>query len=125
MSGARPDVLVIGAGGTGAVVAKEAAEAGLDVVVLEAGPWHDPQKHFSGLEWEMLNPFDAVFRWGPLDRTKPAWPRERDGMALLFQTPGVGGNTLHYGANCPRAYIDAIEHDWPVRYRDLLPYFQR
>jgi len=118
-----PDVLIVGAGGTGAVIAKELAEAGLGVVVLEAGPWHDPQKEFTGLEWDMFNPFDSLFRWGPLDRKLPPWPRLRDGIGLLFQTPGVGGNTLHYGANCPRAYIDAIEKDWPFHYRDLVPYY--
>src|SRR5690348_667305 len=73
-----PDVLIIGAGGTGAVMAKELAEAGLGVVVLEAGPWHDPQREFTGLEWDMFNPFDSLFRWGPLDRTKAPWPRVRD-----------------------------------------------
>src|SRR5258708_1984595 len=67
----EPDVLVIGAGGTGAVVAKECAEAGLGVLVLEAGPWHDPQREFTALEWDMFNPFDSLFRWGPRDRTKP------------------------------------------------------
>src|SRR6267154_1415153 len=74
-----PDVLIVGAGGTGAVMAKELAEAGLGVVVMEAGPWHDPQREFTGLEWDMFNPFDSLFRWGPLDRTKAPWPRVRDG----------------------------------------------
>jgi len=120
-----PDVLIVGAGGTGAVMAKELAEAGLGVVVLEAGPWHDPQREFTGLEWDMFNPFDSLFRWGPQDRTKAPWPRVRAGIGVLFQTPGVGGNTLHYGANCPRAYIDSIETDWPFRYRDLVPYYYK
>jgi choline dehydrogenase-like flavoprotein len=120
-----PDVLIVGAGGTGAVMAKELAEAGLGVVVLEAGPWHDPQREFNGLEWDMFNPFDSLFRWGPLDRTKGPWPRVRDGIGLLFQTPGVGGNTLHYGANHPRAYINSIEADWPFSYRDLVPYYYK
>lgn len=120
------DVVVIGAGGTGAVVAKELSEAGLSVVVLEAGPWHSPQKDFTGLEWDMFNPFDSVFRWGPLDRAKQPWPRIREGnLGLLFQTPGVGGNTLHFGANSPRAYMDAIEKDWPLTYRDLVPYYYK
>jgi len=120
-----PDVLVVGAGGTGAVVAKELAEAGLGVVVLEAGPWHEPQKEFTGLEWDMLNPFDSVLRWGPPDRNLPPWPRERDGVAWLFQTAGVGGNTLHFGGNCPRAYPAAIDDGWPFPYKELVPYYYK
>jgi choline dehydrogenase-like flavoprotein len=34
------DVIVIGSGGGGAVAAKELGEAGLNVLVLEAGPWY-------------------------------------------------------------------------------------
>lgn len=128
MSGRRtptniPDAIVVGAGGTGAVVAKELAEAGLGVVVLEAGPWHDPQRDFTGLEWDMFNPFDSLFRWGPMDRSLPPWPRARDGIGLLFQTPGVGGNTLHYGGNPPRAYPQAIDGWWPFRYDELIPHY--
>ena len=120
-----PDVLVVGCGGGGAVIAKELAEAGLGVVALEAGPWHDPQRDFTGLEWDMLNPIDAVFRWGPADRTKPPWPRKRDGIPLAIQTAGVGGNTLHFGANCPRGYPGPMELDWPMGYAGLIPYFEK
>lgn len=120
----EPDVLIVGAGGTGAVVAKECAEAGLGVLVLETGPWHDPQRDFTGLEWDMFNPFDSQFRWGPRDRTQRPWPRVRDGMGAMFQTPGVGGNTLHYGANCPRAYPDSFA-EWPLSYDELIPYYER
>lgn len=124
MAGTRiPDVLIVGAGGTGAVVAKECAEAGLGVVVLEAGGWHDPQRDFNGLEWDMLNPLDGVLRWGPRDRTEPPWPREREGISWLPQTAGVGGNTLHFGGNSPRAYVDAIDHGWPFPYEDLIEHY--
>ncbi|HET7503954.1 MAG TPA: FAD-dependent oxidoreductase [Kofleriaceae bacterium] len=34
------DVIVVGAGGGGPVVAKELAQRGLDVLLLEAGPRH-------------------------------------------------------------------------------------
>ncbi|HEX9775745.1 MAG TPA: GMC family oxidoreductase [Actinomycetota bacterium] len=121
----RPDVIVIGAGGTGAVVAKELAETGLYVLVLEAGRWHDPGRDFTGLEWDMLNPFDGLLRWGPSDRSKRAWPRVRDGIGLLFQTAGVGGNTLHFGGNCPRAYPASVDDAWPIRYGELVPYYRR
>ncbi len=36
----EPEVVVIGAGGGGAVIAKELGELGIDVLVLEAGPWY-------------------------------------------------------------------------------------
>ena len=39
-----PDVLLIGAGPTGAVAAKRFAEAGMSVVVLEQGDWPDYSK---------------------------------------------------------------------------------
>ncbi|MGH2727966.1 MAG: GMC family oxidoreductase, partial [Actinomycetota bacterium] len=120
-----PDVLVVGCGGGGAVVAKELAEVGLGVCALEAGPWHDPQRDFTGLEWDMLNPIDAVFRWGPADRSKPPWPRRRDGIPLLISTAGVGGNTLHFGANCPRGYPGPIELDWPFGYGEMIPYYEK
>ena len=39
-----PDVLIVGAGPTGAVAAKRFVEAGMRVVVLEQGDWPDYSK---------------------------------------------------------------------------------
>lgn len=39
-----PDVIVIGAGGGGPVIAKELGELGIRVFVLEAGPWYGNRK---------------------------------------------------------------------------------
>ncbi len=38
------DVIIIGAGGGGPVVAKELGELGVKVLVLEAGPWYGNKK---------------------------------------------------------------------------------
>jgi choline dehydrogenase-like flavoprotein len=120
-----PDVIVVGCGAGGAVVAKELAEAGLGVVVLEAGPWHDPAADFNGLEWDMTNGIDSVLRWGPADRTLPPWPRVREGLSSTPQAAGVGGTTLLSGCNCPRAYSDAVDREWPFPYAELVPYYRR
>ena len=47
------DILIVGAGAAGGVLAKELSEAGLSVVVLDAGPWRDPQKNFASDELSM------------------------------------------------------------------------
>ena len=41
------DVVVIGSGAAGAVIAAELAEAGQDVVVLEEGPHVSPERYSS------------------------------------------------------------------------------
>ena len=43
-----PDILIVGAGPTGAVAAKRFAQAGLKVVVLEQGDWPDYSKARAG-----------------------------------------------------------------------------
>src|SRR5579864_6270270 len=45
------DVCIIGSGAAGGTAAKVLAEAGLELVMLEAGPLLDPAKHFSEHRW--------------------------------------------------------------------------
>ena len=132
------DVIVIGAGGGGPVVAKELAARGLDVLLLEGGARHlDPESEWSHLENDANNPVTGYLRVGPGDRTQPAWLREIPQSSFLWQVAGVGGTTLHYYGNCPRALpgvfhgydgADAAHydraHEFPFGYRDLIPYYE-
>src|SRR5919202_6358705 len=134
-----PDVIVIGAGGGGPVVAKELAARGLDVLVLEAGArFARPAKEWTHLEDDANNPVTGFFRVGPSDRSKPAWIRELPQNSFLWQVAGVGGTTLHYYGNCPRAHPGVFhgykgrdaaaydrEHEFPFRYRDLIAHYER
>jgi choline dehydrogenase-like flavoprotein len=132
------DVIVIGAGGGGPVVAKELAARGLDVLVLEAGPrFAHPESEWTHFENDANNPLTGFLRFGPADRSKPAWFREWPQNSFLWQVAGVGGTTLHYYGNCPRAEPGVFNdydkpdagaydtgHRFPFGYRELIPYYE-
>ncbi|WP_119728594.1 GMC family oxidoreductase N-terminal domain-containing protein [Thermomonospora amylolytica] len=132
------DVIVVGAGGGGPVVAKELAAFGLDVLLLEAGPHYtDPRASWTHYENDANNPLTGFLRFGPSDRDKPAWLREEPQNSYVLQLAGVGGTTQHYYGNSPRAYRglfagydgpdkDAYdtEHAFPFPYEELVPYYE-
>ena len=114
------DVIVVGAGAGGPVVAKELAARGLDVLLLEAGPaWGNPEREWSHDEYTANNPATGIFRFGPGDRAQAPWARDLPQNCFVWQTAGVGGSTLHYFANSPRALPEALPD-----YRDLIPYYE-
>ena len=103
----RADVCVIGSGAGGAVVAKELAEAGLSVIILEAGENHDPST-FNSYEPEMLR---RLFWDSGLRGT-------RDNAIVISQGKGVGGSTVHnlcYAVRPPQAllYRWQVPEIWP------------
>ncbi len=130
----RPDVLVIGAGASGAVVSRHLAESGFSVTCLEQGDWVNASD-FPGdkPEWELL----MSQRWhhDPNIRARPAdYPVEVSDAQILPQMfAGVGGSTLHFGGHFPRLLpsdfrvrsLDGVADDWPISYQDLLPYYER
>ena len=98
------DVIVIGSGGGGPVVAKELAARGLDVLVVEAGPrFADPESEWTHFEDDANNPVTGFLRQGPGDRSRTPWLRDLPQNSYVWQVAGVGGTTLHYFGNSPRA----------------------
>ncbi|NQX69607.1 GMC family oxidoreductase [Paenibacillus alba] len=119
------DILIVGAGAAGGVLAKELSEAGLSIVVLEAGPWRDPQKDFASdelsmkdLAWEDTRIIEGT---GAMDMS--AYPSGR----------GVGGGTQRFTGVFLRFHesdfkmksIDGVGEDWPIHYKDLEPYYTK
>ena len=145
------DVIIIGAGGGGAVVAKELGEKGIKVLLLESGPWYgnikwpNPnaeqgadssssyedlsieilRKNFTDLEDDMNDPISGKFRWGPANRERAPWPRNIAMGGYTWQNSGIGGSTLHYFGNCPRAYPQSVDNEWPISYQELIPYYEK
>ena len=120
------DVCIVGCGAAGSVLAKELAEAGWRVVVLEAGDWVTTDDDVRQDELEMLGKFD----WD--DRR---WTDGGDGLEMghVRDGKGVGGGTLHYGGVALRLWPEDFERrtrdgvgaDWPISYADLEPHYDR
>jgi choline dehydrogenase-like flavoprotein len=120
------DVCIVGCGAGGSVLAKELAEAGWTVVVLEAGDWLSTDDDLRQDEVEMLGKFD----WD--DRR---WLRGQEQLELGHRRDGrgVGGGTLHFGGVALRLWPedfarrtrDGVAADWPISYEELAPYYER
>src|SRR5207237_4012978 len=107
------------------------------VLLLEEGPrFGHPETDWTHFESDANNPTSGYLRFGPADRSKPAWVRELAQSSLFVQLSGVGGTTNHYQGNSPRAvpgvFLDYNGADWdaydrnhlfPFGYRELLPYY--
>ncbi len=134
MAAEPADVLIIGAGASGGVVARRLAEAGFGVVCLEQGDWHD-RTEFRGeqLDWELT----SRKQWSPspnirdLPEDYPVDDSDSDVAPLMFA--GVGGSTILYAGSWPRMLpsdfrvrsLDGIADDWPLDYEELRPYYER
>ncbi len=123
------DAVVVGCGAGGGVIAKELGEAGVSVVVLEAGRRFNPYKDYP----TDRNDFEVIakgtFAPDP-ERDRYTW---QGAQVAYNRVKGVGGTTLHYQGVSPRFHesdfrvrsTDGVAEDWPISYSELEPYYTR
>src|SRR3989475_5969674 len=146
MATEKTDVVIIGVGAAGGVLAAELGKAGMKVIGLERGP---------RLTTQDFNPHDELRYFTRQDlrpniKTQPVtWRPNANARAnpIPVQNYGnqAGGGTVHYGAVSWRLHEDdfrarsqTIERygasaipedsslvDWPLSYADLEPYYDR
>jgi choline dehydrogenase-like flavoprotein len=128
------DVLIVGAGPSGAVVAHTLASRGFSVLCLEQGDWVDTTDLPGDKpEFELL--IRNAWSWDTSKRARREdYPLNLDDAeAPLMMFGAVGGSSVIYGAHWQRLLpsdfrvrsLDGICDDWPIEYGDLDPYYQR
>jgi len=135
------DFVVIGSGAAGGIVARELANAGLSVVVLEQGP-HLKAADFKHDEWAYSH--NEELTWGRRKGHPQTFRRSADEKAtvadssVLTYAHNVGGSSVHFSGNFWRLRpIDFNERsvlgpiagttlaDWPISYEELEPYYTK
>lgn len=146
MATEKTDVVIIGVGAAGGILAAELSKAGMKVIGLERGPRlrtedfnpHDELRYFTRQDLRPnIKREPVTWRPNPNARANP--------MPVLNNGNQAGGGTVHYGAVSWRLHEDdfrarsqTIERygaaaipadssltDWPMSYAELEPYYDR
>ncbi len=145
------DAIVIGSGISGGWAAKELTEKGLKTIMLERGKniehvkdyvnalkgqWQFP--HRGGRTQEMIKDYPVLKRDYPLNETNLDWwvndqesPYTEVKRMDWFRGYHVGGRSLLWGRQTYRwsdfdfeaNAKDGIAIDWPIRYKDIEPWY--
>ena len=126
------DVLIIGAGASGAAVAWSLAETRMRILCLEQGGWvKSSELPSTGRDWEARTMED--FAISPNRRGLAAdYPvNDDDSPIKIANFNGVGGGTIFYAAHFPRLHpsdfcvrsLDGVADDWPIDYQTLEPFY--
>ncbi len=119
------DLAIVGAGAGGTTLAQRLARRGWKIVLIESGPFWDPDR-----DWVSDEAGSHRLYW-----TAPRVTGGNDPVQLGKNNSGhgVGGSMVHYAGYCPRFHPsdfevrtrDGVGEDWPISYQDLKPHYER
>jgi len=122
---AAVDLAIVGAGAGGVTLAQRLARKGWKVVVLEKGPFWDPDR-----DWVSDEKGAGPIYWTDNRIIGGADPIE---LGKNNSGVGVGGSMTHFAGYVPRFHPsdfevktrDGVGADWPISYGDLQQSFER
>ena len=119
------DVAIVGAGAGGATLGQRLARAGWTVVLIDAGPFWNPDT-----DWVSDERGSHGLYW-----TEPRQIGGANPVPLGSNNSGrgVGGSMVHYAGYTPRFHpsdfrthsLDGVGADWPISYGDLRGYYEQ
>jgi choline dehydrogenase-like flavoprotein len=148
------DVVIVGGGVSGSILADRLSQAGHSAVIVEAGPGKDVQldeyeAYLSRFYGASVKDNQAPYPFNPNARM----PRSTDAMPVTPQTPDdqfyivqdgpfctdttftrvLGGTTMHWEAKALRMLPEDFDmasrfghgRDWPLGYDDIEPYYRQ
>jgi choline dehydrogenase-like flavoprotein len=119
------DLVIVGAGAGGGVLAQRLTRAGWRVVVLERGPFWDPDR-----DWVSDEKGSSRLYWTENRIVSGNDPIQ---MGKNNSGVGVGGSMAHFAGYTPRLHPsdfeirtrDGVGVDWPISYWELRDSFER
>jgi len=139
------DVIIVGSGAGGGMATKQLADAGLNIAVVEAGPFFDPADPMTQtqLKWAYESPrrgagTDRAFgefdmSWGDWEVEGEPYTQEEGTNFRWWRSRMLGGRTNHWGRISlrfgPKDFKgktrDGHGDDWPIGYDDVKPYYDK
>jgi choline dehydrogenase-like flavoprotein len=118
------DLVIVGAGAGGSVLAQRLARKGWKIVILEAGPFWHPDE-----DWVSDEAGSHALYW---NQKRIIGGEDPIKLGKNNSGRGVGGSMVHYAGYTPRFHPsdfetltrDGVGADWPISYPELKPHYE-
>ncbi len=128
----KVDIIIIGAGASGAAAAWNLSGSGTKIMCFEQGGRVNSEEYPSTrINWEILK--QGKFNVSPnVRKLESDYPiNDKDSPIAIANYNAVGGSTILYSGHFPRLHpsdfkvrtLDGIADDWPIDYNVLEPYY--